>query len=376
MGMGWFPDQPGGLNRYYFELLKTFQAQGLDLTGIVAGPASRLNTEDTVTRFGGSSTSLFMRMHKARKTIAETMKYRTYSVVTSHFAPYIFPALDMIDQPLVVHFQGPWAQESRIEGSGRAEALVKHLIERTVYQRADRCIVLSQAFADVLAHRYRVMPGKIAVIPGAVDIERFNTNMRQSEARTRLGLPLDRPIVVAVRRLANRMGLENLVKAMSLVHSQIPNTLLLIAGKGPLQQSLMDLIIESELLDSVRLLGFVPDGDLPLLYRAASLSIVPTLALEGFGLISIESLAAGTPVLVTPVGGLPEVVAGLAPQLVLPSTGPESLADGIVKALLGDIELPSSDACQAYVRSKFTWDISSQKVLAVYQDAIQHHSGR
>ena len=63
--------------------------------------------------------------------------------------------------------------------------------------------------------------------------------------------------------------------------------------------------------------------------------MVPTVALEGFGLITVESLSAGTPVLVTPVGGLPEAVAGLSQDLVLPSTGANAIADGIDGALSG-----------------------------------------
>ena len=71
---------------------------------------------------------------------------------------------------------------------------------------------------------------------------------------------------------------------------------------------------------------------LPLAYRAADLTVVPTVALEGFGLIAVESLAAGTPVLVTPVGGLPEVVAALSPALVLAATGSAPLADAVIRA--------------------------------------------
>ena len=63
----------------------------------------------------------------------------------------------------------------------------------------------------------------------------------------------------------------------------------------------------------MRLLGFVAEEDLPWLYRACDISIVPSVALEGFGLPTIESLAAGTPVLVTPIGGLPETVSELDP---------------------------------------------------------------
>jgi glycogen(starch) synthase len=69
--------------------------------------------------------------------------------------------------------------------------------------------------------------------------------------------------------------------------------------------------------------------------------VVPTATLEGFVLVTIESLAAGTPVLVTPVAGLPEV-SDLTPELVLPGTSPSALADGLLAVLNGSLPLPSA----------------------------------
>jgi glycosyltransferase involved in cell wall biosynthesis len=94
------------------------------------------------------------------------------------------------------------------------------------------------------------------------------------------------------------------------------------------------------------------------------------VALEGFGLITVESLASGTPVLVTPVGGLPEAVAGLSQDLVLPSTGADAIADGLSKALDGAIRLPDSDACRAYARANFDSPVIAARVASVYHEAL------
>ena len=136
--------------------------------------------------------------------------------------------------------------------------------------------------------------------------------------------------MLAVRRLVRRMGLEDLIDAIGLLKHRHPDVLLLIAGKGKIGEELQQRIDAAGLQDNVKLLGFVPDNHLAALYRAATVSVVPTVALEGFGLITVESLASGTPVLVTPVGGLPEAVAGLSDDLVLPSTGADAIAEGSV----------------------------------------------
>ena len=114
----------------------------------------------------------------------------------------------------------------------------------------------------------------------------------------------------------------------------------------------------------------MPDADLPLAYRAANFSIVPTVSLEGFGLITVESMAAGTPVLVTNVGGLPETVRDLSEDLILPDSEVKTLATYVSDALSGKLELPSSEACQAYVRERFDWGVIARQIRDVYAEVV------
>ncbi len=90
-----------------------------------------------------------------------------------------------------------------------------------------------------------------------------------------------------------------------------------LPGRGPLEHELRAQATASGLGERILFTGFVPDDDLPKIYAAADFSIVPSEALEGFGLTTLESLACGTPVLVTPVGGLPETVASFDRSLIL-----------------------------------------------------------
>jgi glycosyltransferase involved in cell wall biosynthesis len=145
----------------------------------------------------------------------------------------------------------------------------------------------------------------------------------------------------------------------------------LIAGRGPIEAELRRQIDELGLADHVRLLGFVPDDELPRAYRAATITVVPTVALEGFGLVVAESFAAGTPCLVTPVGGLPEAVQGLSTQLVLKDTGPTAIADGLAAALTGALPLPDARACLAYARTNYDWPVIAERIRLVYEEAMR-----
>jgi glycogen synthase len=168
-----------------------------------------------------------------------------------------------------------------------------------------------------------------------------------------------------------RMGLENLIASISLVRMQHPDVLLLIAGKGAIAENLRSQIQELHLEDHVQLLGFVPDQDLAFAYRAVELSIVPTISLEGFGLIVIESLAAGTPVLGTPIGGIPEILLPFSPDLVLAGSTTNHLAQGISEALSGQRKIPSAEACQAYVKQNYDWQVIAHQMKSVYEQIIQ-----
>jgi len=372
LGMGWFPEQAGGLNRFYYDLTNQLYSDGVGIHGLVAGTDSvRQNSQGLVSAFSDRNASLVKRWWAARKSTTSILDENHIDVAASHFALYTFPVLDKLnDIPLVVHFQGPWAEEGAVEGGGHYATVLKKFIEKSVYNRASRYIVLSSAFGEILARCYGVDEGLIHVIPGGVNSARFAVDKSVSEVRDELGWSLDRPIVLVVRRLARRMGLENLLDAVEKVRRDIPDILVLIAGKGPLHEELEAVIAKRNIGNNVRLLGFVPDEKLPLAYRAANLTIVPTVSLEGFGLITLESMAAGTPVLVTPVGGLPETVSGLSEQLILPGYDSKDLAWGMRSALEGSLRLPSEKDCIKHVQDNFDWSLIGKRVLNVYSEAL------
>jgi glycogen synthase len=366
--MGWFGEEPGGLNRMYAGLLRSLEREEVALRGLVAGtprPGQRLPA--CLSFFERREASALKRLQACRRAVASVLRTQRVDVVAAHFSLYAVPVLDLLgERRFVFHFHGPWASESQVEGDSAVGVAIKRRIEARVYRRADRFIVLSSAFAQVLERQYDVARERIFIVPGGVDADTYCMNGSRREARERLHLPPDRPLIVSVRRLIHRVGLEGLIDAMAVVRKCAPEALLLIAGRGLMARELETRIASHGLQDHVRLLGFVAEEDLPWLYRACDLSVVPSVALEGFGLPTIESLASGTPVLVTPVGGLPETVSELDPALVVPEASVASLADAMCRALRDLGKLPSPDACAHYVREHFHWPVIARKVLAVY----------
>ena len=372
LGKGWFPEEAGGLNRMYYELLRFLPQSGVTAHGLVAGSGQiNLDSEQRVRAFALPTSPMLTRWRALRRELGQMLSEQRPNLVASHFALYTFPVLDLIrSYSLVIHFHGPWTLEGQIEGDGKLNRLTKTFIERIVYRHGACFIVLSHAFRNVLHCTYRVPAERIWVIPGGVDVDQFATDLTQWEAREWLGWSQDRPIILVVRRLVRRMGLEDVIMAVNEVRRRVPEVLLLIAGKGPLVEQLSDRVRGLGLENNVQFLGFVTDKELPIIYRAANLTVVPTVALEGFGLTTVESLVAGTPVLVTPVGGLPEVVRDLSPEMVLPGTGVGPLAERLLTALTGGLTLPSEKSCKEYARARYDWSVIVPRVRDVYSAAL------
>lgn len=373
IGLEWFPEHGGGLDRYYHDLVTLGHGDMLDIAGVVAGNGgAEHETAGRVKSFASAATVLPQRLACARSAIRRGISAQSPDLVASHFALHALPALDRIDLPFVVHFHGPWAAEAHTQHGGRRIAnTLQHWMERRVYRRADRVIVLSDAFAQLVQRDYGVAADRIVVVPGSIRIDHFDqAGVSPDDAREALGWPKDRRILLSVRRLVRRMGLERLIDALVPVVRRHPDLLLLIAGKGPEEAALCERIAAHGLADHVGLLGFVPDTALPLAYRAADASIVPTIDLEGFGLIAAESLAAGTPAIVTPVGGLPEVVLPLSSSLVLPGASVAAIGAGVQSWADGDLTMPDEVACRDYARRMFSWESGIDRLANAYRGAL------
>lgn len=373
IGKGWFPEEPGGLERYYYELMRHLPHSGVSVRGLVTGsPRVARESRGIVSAFAPTRATLLRRCRGVRHELRRALRAEPESVVAGHFALYAAPCLDLIRaRPFVAHFQGPWADESRAEGAGDLMVRAKRSTEHLVYRRARRVITMSRAFAQLLSRQEGIALDHIDVIPGGIDTDRWTVPLSRRAARTVLAWPDDRPIVFVVRRLVRRMGLDLLVESIRALRRTTPDVLLIIAGEGPMRPALEEQVSRAGLKATVRFLGRVDDEWLPYAYRAADLSVVPSMALEGFGLVAAESLAAGTPVLVSAVGGLPEVVEGLAPQCVVPEQTPAAWSDTIAAALRGTLALPSAETCIRHVRAHFDWGVVAARIGTVYREAAQ-----
>lgn len=342
LGLGWFPDSLGGLDRYYRSLLEQLpQAQG-----VVIGPAQ--NAPASVHAVAARDAPLAVRCLAYWR--AARRAARTADLVDAHFALYAAAPLLLPGRvralPAVFHFHGPWAQESRAAGAdSRIGLALRSRLERAALRRAGAHVVLSSAFRRLLVERYRVAPWNVQVCPPGVDLKRFAPG-DGARARAAFGVEEDAFVAVCVRRLVPRMGVDVLLDAWEQLVAQAPGSRLLIAGDGPLRERLARRVAAPAFGGSVSVLGAVDDSRLVELYRCADVAVVPSVGFEGFGLVVLEAAACGTPSLVTDVGGLPEVAGALDRSLVVAPSDPAALARRLLDATAG--QLPPRERTRSY----------------------------
>jgi glycosyltransferase involved in cell wall biosynthesis len=369
LGIGWFPKTPGGLERYIYELIHTLAANEdqVELCG-VGLPETELKLPIKLTNLAYPEKAIWQRLMSIRHNFKKT-RIGKPDAINLHFALYSFPILDLLPQgvPITFNFHGPWAAESQEEkvNNQLSVLLKRRLIEQHTYNRCDRFIVLSKAFGNILHDQYQIPWSKINIIPGGVNINSFQPNLSPQAARQQLGWPDNRRILFTSRRLVQRVGIDKLLQAIAIIKPQVPDVWLAIAGKGHMQTTLQQQARELGLTDNVKFLGFLPDAQLPIAYQAAELTVMPSQSFEGFGLAIIESLACGTPVLCTPVGGMPEILSPFSPDLITTSIEATSIAEKLAEILLGNLPIPSRQDCRQYAASNFDWQQIAQQVRQI-----------
>ncbi len=283
----------GGLNRYLDELVAAQRT-----AGATAGVVWVSNDESG----NAVAISPTWRWPRRLRAFSRAIRQSNARVIDVHFAAHAWWALRsgaLRRRPLVVHFQGPWALESRVSGGGALANWVKSRLEGSVLRRADLVVTLSEAFRQIAMTRYRVAPHRLVVrAPGVTMPEVVD----RAAARDLLHVNRDERIIVAVRRLERRMGLERTVELFAEIRAS--NERLVIVGEGSQREALEQAAERHGVNQHVTFAGRVDDAELDRWYAAADVSLVPSVALEGYGLVVLESIARGTPVIVSDVDGL------------------------------------------------------------------------
>ena len=214
----------------------------------------------------------------------------------------------------------------RLDGRSRFEGVIRALLDRPSRRRVDRFVVVSQVVADALTAQ-GVKRDRITVVPNGIDVDSF-----RAAAALPLGIELpDTPRRVGyVGRLERVKGCEHFLEAAAIIAESDPGVRFTVTGSGSIEADLLDLAAASPVADRIDFLGHV--ADVAPVYRMLDVVCVPSLS-EAFGLSAVEALALGVPVVVSAVGGLPEVVQDGVTGCLVPAADPAAMARAVLDLL-------------------------------------------
>lgn len=387
----WFPDTIGGAGRYAYDVAQGLRSRGHELV-VLAPQQPNLPMEERpadgmqIVRYAPMRRwwQLPQASREIRGAFHRLHTATPFDLIAIHqplpgAALLRDPAARRI--PWVYHFHSPWAQEAHIMHpsswldvlAGPRLALM-HDVEGRQLRRAASVMTLSEWMRALAIKGHHLPDSQVRAVGGCADMERFRPPASREAVRARLGLPAGRLILLTVRNLVPRMNLDRLVEAMRAVTKRHPEALLLIGGSGPLRDALAAQIERGDLSGHVRMLGSIAEAQLPQWYQAADVFVMPSKALEGFGLSTLEALACGTPAVGTPVGGTKELLDQVDPSLVCAGTEAEDLSAGLQAALtrLRDPRAREalSEQCRAFAQ-RFNLSAVLDRIEAGYRQAAR-----
>ena len=308
-----------------------------------------------------------------------------YDVIHSHYWMSGLAAEALSDAwggtPIVHMFHTLGEMKNRIARSDEErEGQYRIRGEKQVLARADRIIVATQAEETQLRFLYRNGKNNIAIIPPGVDVGHFYP-IAPDEAKQFIGLKPEDRMVLFVGRIEPLKGVDTLIRAMSCIRSvdaARPVHLAIIGGEpdaSPREMS-AEMARLQKLCDDLCMggmlvfLGKRGQDTLPYYYSAAEVLVMPSLY-ESFGMVALEAMACGTPVIASQVGGLAYLVRDGETGYTIPDNDPDALCEKLT-LLLGNPDLRSTMGLRAVTHARdYAWERIAAQIVDVYQELVK-----
>ncbi len=387
-------DNIGGAGRVLWELAGELLRRGYEVSFLVGGPqaqhrevehpAGSIEWLSFPYRTSGPRGLRFL--GEVRSAVRGGITQLHPPDLIIHNQPLSADALRQLDVPSIYLFHSPWPNEFVADRFGddqlprglsrgvktRVHVDLRRRIERRAVVAADASITLSRHMHDRLLSLYPVDPATVTICPGGVDLDRFSPvdDDRRRSIRESWGVADGEFVMACVRRLVPRTGVDLLIDALGRLADdpELPPWRVAIAGRGPLAAGIRAKAQRRHIDGRLSLLGYIPDDELADLYRGADVAVVPTRALEGFGLSTLESLACGTPVVATPVGGSVEILERLEPSFLCSKPTAEALAARLKHWMVRPRQMHEwRSRSREFVFENYSWERMAEGVVGVIE---------
>jgi glycosyltransferase involved in cell wall biosynthesis len=299
-----------------------------------------------------------------------TKNIKNSRIVHAHGHPYLSSLLGgklakIYEKPFVLTQHNTFIDYNNI--FDQVERVNDLTVGAQTLKQADIIIAVSNATKDYVLG-LGAKPSRVKVLHNGVDLDRFRPLPKiKQEMRSKLGIPKDATVVLTVRRLVYKNGVDTLIDSANLAIKKNPKLFFLVAGKGPDMASVQTQIEQLGIENNIKLTGFVADKDLHLYYNTADVFVLPSKSGEGLPLVALEAMSCGIPVIATNVGGIGEIMVKGYGKLV-PANNPEALAEAILE--FAESDFARNSELRAIVEEKYGWDKNVEQLVEIYEELI------
>jgi len=259
----------------------------------------------------------------------------------------------------------------RAQGLHSPDSFSINGIEWWATYEADRVIVCSQSMKNEICGHFNLPLDKVDVIPNAIDTTKYQTSVDRGSVRQRYGVGYGEKLILCVGRLVPQKGIEYFIRAIPHIAKRYPEAKFIIVGEGWSRD-----ILESEARASghggkIQFTGFASDQEVINLMTSADVLVVPSVY-EPFGIVALEGMASGVPVVASKVGGLSEVIEHDRTGLFVYPKSPESIAWGIDR-ILSDPDHAKwlTENAKEKLQNAYSWEAVAMKTVEVYRKVVE-----
>lgn len=283
-------------------------------------------------------------------------------------APAGIGAKHFMRKPLVVTMHSTEYGRSTLQS---VDSFTVDGLEWWATYEANKLVVTTYSMRHEVCGHFKIPWEKVWIIPNAVDASKFQVNVDRNAVRARYGVAPSEKLILYVGRLVPQKGVEFLIQAVPKLGSKYPGAKVVIVGEGWLRGHLEYLANQTGQRWRFNFTGFVPDAELIGLLKSADVLVVPSIY-EPFGIVALEGMAAGVPVVASQVGGLAEVVEHDRTGEYVYMRSPDSIAWGIDRVLSnsGHAQWLVKNGLEA-VQKVYSWDAVAKKTAELYEDVIK-----
>ena len=363
----------GGVQEHIRHLSEHFQAQGHQVWILAASSADEDELQDNIIKVSGTIVPVPFSGSTVRISISPQVYWRIKRILEEgqfdiiHLHEPIVPLL-----PLVVLRHAEAVTVGTFHAYRDSHAVYEwgRPAIQPFIDRLNGKIVVSEAARSTVARYY---PGEYVIIPNGVEVDRFADDQIAPIADFNDG----RPNVLFVGRLDKRKGFKYLLQAFRFIKAAVPEARLLVVGKYDEEElEPFEWYVHHHELAGVYFLGYIPDDELPRYYRTADVCCVPSTGFESFGIVLLEAMASGTPVVATSIPGYREVLTDGKEGRLVPAGDVDELASATIALLNDPAQRRQMGRAGQATAQQYRWETISRHILDYYDTLLAERRRR